>query len=96
MPPNRISDIATKLAILNELLGGHLARLKEEQILAEKEAFDKARTAGATVTQAQLDARAGSASARRKYDEVDIKHSDLWKLISMAQTHIRAEGQEQK
>lgn len=96
IPPNRLSDVCMKLAILNELLGGFLPDLKMKQIEAEKAAFKKARDDGASATEAKEASRTKSAKARKDFEEVDIKHSDLWKLISMAQSHIRAEGQEQK
>lgn len=96
VPPNKLSDVGIKLSTLNELLGGHLARLKRQQIEKEREVFNQAKAEGRSDTAAYTAARFGAIKERHAYEVVDQKHSDLWKLISMAQSHIRAEGEERK
>lgn len=96
LPPNRLSDVCTKLAILNGLLGGFVAQLKSEQLVAEREAYDRAKKAGGSDTKAIAESRWGTIKERERFTKIETAHKDLWKLISMAQSHIRAEGQEQK
>lgn len=94
--PNQLSDVCMKLSILNELLGGFLADLKLAQLASEAQIFGTAKEGGASDTGATSQARLGSVIERAEYEKAEVKHSDLWKLISMAQTHIRAEGEERK
>lgn len=96
VPPNKLSDVGIKLSTLNELLGGHLAKLKRQQIEKEREIFNAAKAEGKTDTAANAAARFGTVKERYAFETVDNKHSDLWKLISMFQSHIRAEGEERK
>jgi hypothetical protein len=92
--PNRLSDVCMKLSILNELLGGFVADLKRDQLDKEAELYDQYSSKSATY--ANNMARIGSKDERYRFMKADTKHSDLWKLISMAQSHIRAEGEERK
>lgn len=96
IPPNRLSDVCMKLSILNELLGGHIPELKAKQLEKERKVFEEVRDDGKSATEAREAARHQSSQERFVFEKADTKHSDLWKLISMAQSHIRAEGQEQK
>jgi hypothetical protein len=94
--PARLSDVCVKLAILNELLGGFIPELKQAQLEAEKAAFTTAKDDKKSDTAAKEMARWQTHKERRAFEEADVKHSDLWKLISMAQSHIRAEGEERR
>lgn len=94
--PSRLSDVCMKLSILNELLGGFLSELKGKQLDREAELFKEAKDSGSSDTGANAHARINSVEERKAFDKADVKHSDLWKLISMAQSHIRAEGEERK
>lgn len=94
--PSRLSDVCMKLSILNELLGGFLSELKGAQLDKESELFQAAKSEGASDTGAISTARMNSVAERKAFEKADIKHTDLWKLISMAQSHIRAEGEERK
>lgn len=96
IPPNRLSDVCMKLSILNELLGGFIAELKANQLNKEKEEYTKAISDGKTATFASSNSRLNSIDERQAYEMAFTRHKDLWNLISMAQTHIRAEGEERK
>lgn len=94
--PNKLSDVCVKLAILNGLLGDRIPGLKVSQLNAEKIAYINAIDSGANVTAANSQVRLRTIKKREAYETADIKHADLWKLISMAQSHIRAVGDERK
>ena len=94
--PNMLSDVCMKLSILNEMLGEYLSVFKTAQIDAEQVIFQAAKDEGVSDTGASTKARMGTARERAQYEKAKTKHDDLWKLISMAQTHIRAEGEERK
>jgi trans-aconitate methyltransferase len=95
--PNRLSDVCMKLGILNELLGGFVPDLKMAQLAKEEEMFKDAKeNLKKSDTAAKELARWGSKAERLAFEKADMKHTDLWKLISMAQSHIRAEGEERK
>jgi hypothetical protein len=96
IPPNKISDVCMKLSILNGLLGGKIATLKQKQIQAEKNAFLLCKEQGKTDTAAREFMRFASIIARKEFEMADTKHTDTWKLISMAQTHIGALRDESK
>lgn len=92
----QLSETCMKLAILNELLGGFLADLKAVQLEAEARAYAIAKEAGATDTGAGSTTRLSTNKQRLAYDRADTKHSDIWKVIEMAKTHIRVETDERK
>lgn len=94
--PNKLSDVCTKLAILNGLLGDKIPGLKVAQLEAEKSIYNAHIAAGDSATAANAAVRTNTIQARLAYETADTKHSDLWKLISMAQSHIRAVGDERK
>lgn len=94
--PNKLSDVCTKLAILNGLLGDKLPALKMVQLEAERTQYLLSKKTGVSDTGANATARINTVTERNDYETADIKHSDLWKLISMAQSHIRAVGDERK
>lgn len=94
--PNKLSDVCVKLAILNGLLGDNIPGLKQDQVLAEKIVYTTAKKGGLSDTGANAVARQDTSVERYNFETADIKHSDLWKLISMAQSHIRAVGDERK
>lgn len=94
--PSIISEVALKLSVLNEMLGDHMAKLKLDQLYAEKEAYEKSLSAEKSVSRAKEKSRLDSAKERYEYERVYTKHQDIWKLISVAQTHINAERDEQK
>lgn len=94
--PNLLSDVCMKLAILNELLGGFVVDLKYAQLEAEKVAFQIAKDEGASDTGATQTARLQTSKERHAYEKASVKHKDLWSLISMAQSHIRAENEERR
>lgn len=94
--PNKLSDVCTKLAILNGLLGDFIPGLKMAQLDGEKAIYQAHIDAGDSATAANSAARTHTIQVRRDFETADIKHSDLWKLISMAQSHIRAVGDERK
>lgn len=87
--PTRLSEVCMKLSILNELLGDHLADLKSKQLNKEKQVYGTA-IAGMSATAANTASRHDSIEERQAYERAYIRHTDLWKLISMAQTHIRS------
>ena len=90
--PQRLSDVCMKLGILNEVLGGFVADLKKAQLDKEADVLQAALSVGTSVTGANSLSRTQSAQERYEFMKADIRHSDLWKLISMAQSHIRAVG----
>jgi hypothetical protein len=94
--PNKLSDVCMKLAILNELLGGFVADLKQAQLLKEQEISNSGKALDLSATAITNLMRTGSIEERYAFDKADIKHSDLWKLISMAQSHIRSTADEMK
>ena len=90
--PQRLSDVCMKLGILNEVLGGFVADLKKAQLDKEADVLQAALSVGTSVTGANSLSRTQSAQERYEFMKADTRHSDLWKLISMAQSHIRAVG----
>jgi hypothetical protein len=96
IPPNKISDVCMKLSVLNGLLGSKIADLKQKQIESEKSAFALAKEKGRSDTAAKEVMRFASIIARKNFEKADTKHTDTWKLISMAQTHIGALRDESK
>lgn len=96
IPPKQLSETCMKLSILNELLGGFLADLKSVQLEAEARAYAIAKEAGETATGAASTTRLSTNKQRLAYDRADTKHSDIWKVIEMAKTHIRVETDERK
>jgi hypothetical protein len=90
VPPDHLSEVCMKLAILNEMLGDHIPKLKGGQLDAEKAYYDAAKAMESSDTGASSTARLASKKERAEFMKADIKHSDLWKLISMAQSHIKA------
>jgi hypothetical protein len=94
--PSRLSDVCMKLAVLNEMLGSFISELKAVQLEAEKQAYLNAKASGVSDTGANNMARLNTIDERQNYEKAFTKHRDLWSLISMAQSHIRAEGDERK
>ncbi len=94
--PNQLSDVCTKLSILNGLLGSYIPILKEKQLDKEQFVYLAAINEEKSATAANNEARIQSRAERKDHDIAKIKHDDLWKLISMAQSHIRALNDERK
>ena len=88
--PNQLSEVCVKLAVLNELLGGFLPVLKEAQLTKEAAIYKQTKALNGTDTRANAESRLGTLVERKEFETADIKHSDLWKVISMAQSHIKA------
>ena len=98
-PLTKMSETAVSISILNEMLGEKVIVAKQKQLEAEEEWHDKLYVEDEdgkmpAVTHVEREIRNKTRLDRARYDLLKTRHDDIWKVISMCQSHLSAEKNE--
>lgn len=94
VPTSDMSEVMLQLAIINEMLGAHVVIAKGQQIRAEEKAWND--SLEKTATAKAQDVRYKTVGERENFELLHTKHADTWKLLNIAQTHLKNKPEEVK
>lgn len=98
-PLSEMSELAVKISVLNEMLGEKVVVAKQKQLEAEEhwhnELYQEDENGKLpSITSIEREIRNKTRLDRARYDLLKMRHDDIWKVISMCQSHLSAEKNE--